>query len=375
MSKVIIIRCNSYEEDDVKKAVQKGISLLGGIEQFVKPDEKILLKPNILIGEVPDKCVTTHPSVFKGVAELFLSISSKVFYGDSPAFGSPLKAANKCKIAQEAKKLNIPIADFENGKHIFFEKGIQNKKFFIAKGALECDGIISIPKFKTHGLEKITGCIKNQFGCIPGLLKAEFHSKIPNKIDLAKMLIDLNNFLKPRLYIMDGIKAMEGNGPRQGNPKQMNVLLFSKDPVALDSIMCRLININPSLIPTIVWGEKMGAGYSQSEQIELFGDPIDSFIDNSFKIDRFPIEPMTKSKILKFLNHYFVQKPEIIHQKCKQCGLCIDICPVTPKAISWKEKIPIFNYNQCIRCYCCHELCPHQAIKLKSPVLRKIFRK
>lgn len=117
-------------------------------------------------------------------------------------------------MTEVADKLGIHLADFQNGKEIYFEEGKQNKKFIIAKGVLDADGIISLPKLKTHGYAKMTGCIKNQFGCIPGKLKGEFHVKLPDVNDFARMLVDLNKLVKPKLYIMDGIIAMDGNGPR-----------------------------------------------------------------------------------------------------------------------------------------------------------------
>src|SRR5271157_1342555 len=233
MSKVVLIRCESYDSAKVNEAVKKGVALLGGIGKFAKTGEKILLKVNLLVGETPDKCVNTHPSVFRAVGELFKMAGAQVWYGDSPGFGSTLGAAKKAGLTGPAQEAGLELKEFQQGKEVFFAEGKQNKKFIIAKAVLDSDGVVSLPKLKTHGFEKFTGCIKNQFGCIPGLFKGEFHVKIPDANNFARMLVDLDSFVRPRLYIMDGITAMEGNGPRGGSPKQMNVLLFSEDPVAL----------------------------------------------------------------------------------------------------------------------------------------------
>ena len=174
--------------------------------------------------------------------------------GDSPAIQSPETAARMSGFASVANAAGVALADFKDGREIVFADGVQNKRFVVANGALDCDGIISLPKLKTHGLERMTGCVKNQFGCIPGALKGEFHVKLASAIDFARMLVDLNAFLKPRLYVMDGIVAMEGNGPRGGKARPMNVLLFSTDPIALDATVCRLIDIDPEFIPTIYLG-------------------------------------------------------------------------------------------------------------------------
>jgi len=376
MPKVALIKCESYDYDEVKKSVANGIALLGGAQKFVRQGEKILLKPNILVGDAPKKCVTTNPAVFEAVAELFIKEGVKLSYGDSPAIGNPLKAAKKTGLAEKAEKLGIPMADFKTGVDIFFEKGIQNKKFTIAKAIFDNDGVISLPKLKTHGLEKLTGAVKNQFGCIPGVLKGEFHVKLPDATDFAKMLVDLNNFVNPRLYIMDGIYGMEGNGPRGGTPKKMNILLFSDDPIALDATVCRLVDVKPEYVPTIKHGMEAGIGTYLETEIELVGDDFTVFSTKNFEVNKKPLKPYKPGSITSFINKAIVQKPFIISDKCVQCGICVNMCPATPKALFFENEdksiAPIYNYDDCIRCFCCQEICPESAIKLKTPFLRKI---
>lgn len=377
MSKVALIRCNTYDEDTVKTAVESGLRLLGGPERFAGPGEKILLKPNLLVGDPPEKCVTTHPSVFGAVAECFMTTGSIISYGDSPAMGGLKKAAKKAGLMAVAENLGLTLADFSSGEEIFFKDGRQNKKFVIAKGVLDSDGVISLPKLKTHGLERLTGCIKNQFGCIPGMLKGEYHVKLPDATDFAKMLVDLNRFVNPRLYIMDGIRAMEGNGPRGGTPVNMNVLLFSEDPVALDATVCRLIDLNPEYVPTTRFGMESGAGTYLEEEIELLGDDIAGFKTNAFDVKRKPVRPFKQKGFYRFLNNRLVEKPYIATERCTQCGTCVHVCPANPKAVNWpegdKSKVPVYTYDDCIRCYCCQELCPESAVMLKKPLLRKIL--
>ncbi len=377
MAQVALVKCGSYEYKEVKDAVLKGINLLGGINRFAVKGEKILLKPNLLVGDLPEKCVNTHPSVFKAVAELFISTGAVVSYGDSPSFGSAYAAAKKAGLTAAADELNVKITEFDDGREVFFEEGIQNKKFVIAKAVLESDGIISLPKLKTHALEKFTGCVKNQFGCIPGLLKPEFHVKLPDAYAFARMLVDVDRCVKPRLYIMDGIMAMEGNGPRGGNPIKMNVLLFSKDPIALDATVCRLIQIDPEFVPTVKFGQEAGHGTYMEENIEILGDKLDDFRIKDFKIDRLKIEPYKPGGVRKFALNLLVSKPVIHNKKCIKCGMCVNICPARPKAVNWhknnKAVPPVYHYSNCIRCYCCQEICPEKAISLHMPLLRRIF--
>ena len=375
-SKVALIYCSSYDLIEVRAAVLKGIELLGGAGKFVQPGEKIVLKVNLLVGEAPEKCVNTHPLVFKAVAELFAAEGAIIKYGDSPGFGSTLAAAKKSGIAGVADELKIELADFKDGREVFYEEGIQNKKFFIANGILDSDGIISMPKLKTHALERFTGSIKNQFGCVVGMRKGEFHVKLPDATDFANMLVDLNNFVKPRLYIMDGIIAMEGNGPRGGTPRQMNALLFSTDPVALDATASRMINLEPLFVPTTLIGAQTGSGTYLEDEIEILGDTLNQFICKDFKVERTPVKTLKKNNVMRFLNNRLVAKPVILSEKCTQCGTCVQSCPVEGKAVNWFEGNhsipPVYDYKKCIRCYCCQEMCPESAIILKVPVLIKV---
>ncbi len=199
MSTVALVRCENYEYDNVSEAVHKGIDLLGGPGLFAKSGEKILFKPNWLVADNPEKLTTTHPMVFKAMVEVFKPTGAILCYGDSPAIQNPEHASKMTGFSPVAEAEGVTLADFKQGREIVFSEGIQNKKFVIANGALDCDGIISLPKLKTHGLERMTGCVKNQFGCIPGALKGEFHVKLASAIDFARMLVDLNSFLKPRI--------------------------------------------------------------------------------------------------------------------------------------------------------------------------------
>lgn len=375
MKQVAIIKCESYDYLAVKKAVEKGINLIGGMEKFVNQGENILLKPNLLSAASPEKGVTTHPAVFRAVAELCLAAGAQVSYGDSPPAGNALGAAKKSGLAAIADELGLELSDFKTGREILFEDGRQNKKFVIAQGVLDSDGIVSLPKLKTHGLVRYTGCVKNQFGCIPGVLKAEFHVRLPNALNFARMLVDLNDLISPRLYIMDAIAAMEGNGPRNGNLRQMNALLFSEDPIALDATACRLINLKPEIVPTIRFGMEFGSGTYLEEEIELVGDSFHDLKNDSFDVDRSPVRPYQAGGFSRFLNNRLVPKPVLDGNACARCGICVSMCPANPKAVNWdhgdESKPPVYDYGRCIRCYCCQEVCPEGVISLRVPPLRK----
>lgn len=372
-SKVALVKCETYADNQVLKAIQTGIDLLGGITLFVKTGEKIVMKPNVLIGTSPAKGVTTHPAIFATVGKLLIDAGVKVYYGDSPSFGRSKLNLSRSGLKQVSDKMGFILADFDSGTAVGHKDALLIKRFVIAKGVLDNDGIISLPRIKTHGFVRFTGAVKNQFGCIPGLLKSQYHVKLPNPFDFATMLVDLNTLIKPRLYIMDGIMAMEGNGPRSGNLKRLNVLLLSNDPIALDATACRIIHLDPEIVPTSKPGEKAGLGTYHIEDIEILGENIESFFDPSFKVNRTPLKPRSGGIFRSLLKNRITEKPVIDKTKCTICGTCIEMCPVEPKAVNWyngdNSKPPRYNYSQCIRCYCCQETCPEGAIFIYNPLL------
>jgi uncharacterized protein (DUF362 family)/NAD-dependent dihydropyrimidine dehydrogenase PreA subunit len=377
-SKVALARCTSYDESEVMAAVKRGTDLLGGMPAFVKPGERIVLKLNVLIGSNPDSCVCTHPSVFKAVGTLLKEAGARVYYGDSPAFGPSsinLRIAGLKKVGDEC---GFTAAEFDTGRTIDNKNGLLIKQFTIASGVLDSDGLISIPKFKTHQLTRFTGSVKNQFGCIPGFLKGGFHSRLPDVYDFAAMLVDINTCVKPRLFIMDGVEAMEGNGPRNGKPRKMNVILLSADPIALDATACRMIGLDPEFVPTSKPGEKSGLGTYHGDNIELLGDPFESFITPDFKAERSaPISSVGSTRLRTFIKNRINDRLTIDYEKCDKCGTCIKMCPLELKAIDWVdgtgEKRPAHNHNRCVRCYCCQELCPQGAITVRKSFLSKAF--
>jgi len=376
-TKVALIRCDTYADAQVLKAIKTGIDLLGGISVFTKPGESIVLKPNILIGTDPDKGVTTHPAVFKAVGKLFRDAGAGVYYGDSPSFGKSEANLRRSGLKQVGDELGFILADFDSGKPVSHQDALLVKKFVIANGVLDSDGLVSLPKFKTHGLVRFTGAVKNQFGCVPGLLKSQYHVKLPDPYDFATMLVDLNTLIKPRLYVMDGIKAMEGNGPLSGKLQQLNVLLLSSDPIALDATACRIIDLNPEIVPTSKPGEKAGLGTYHVENIELVGESVESFRAPGFDVNRTPVVSSSGGRLRTFMKNRITQRPVIDKVKCTSCGICVKMCPVKPKAVNWykgdKSRPPKYNYDLCIRCYCCQETCPEAAIFIASPLLGRLF--
>lgn len=381
---VVLIPIDTYDQAAVDAAVAQGVALLGGMEQFICKEEKVLLKPNLLARSLPQKAITTHPAVFSAVCRLLREEGYQhVSYGDSP--GSPTttpeKATDTSGLAAEAAKYGVPLGDFAAGSVVHFPEGKTARSFYLCNAVQHMDAMINICKMKTHALERITGAVKNLYGCITGVNKATGHAHYPNSEAFADMLADLNLCVHPRLHIMDGIVAMEGNGPSSGTPVAMNVLLFSADPVALDSVYAGLIHLDPAQVPTCVSAAKAGVGTMDYEEIDIvtpegsitMAQAREKYGKADFDVFRGAKRKSLMMKVvplLPFLQH----RPRVDRKKCVACGVCQEACPVAEKAVhAGNGKKARYDYKKCIRCYCCQEMCPMKAIEVYRSPLNKLL--
>jgi uncharacterized protein (DUF362 family)/Pyruvate/2-oxoacid:ferredoxin oxidoreductase delta subunit len=362
--KVALVGCGRYDAGEVQKAVCRGIELLGGFEAHFRKGETILLKPNLLAADPPETAATTHPAVFEAAARVLVDAGVKVTYGDSPSFSDPRRAFGKSGMLEAARRLNLPMADFDRKVRVLCRNGGRSRVFDVARGAMAADGILSLPKLKTHALTLLTGAIKNQFGCVPGTAKAGFHGKLAEVSEFSQMLVDLTAFLKPRLYIMDAVTVMEGNGPRRGSPRHVGALLLSTDPVAVDSTASRIAGVEPHRVLTTVKGAESGLGIM--EGFDLVGDPIDGF-RTRIRLPRHSgnertIPPLARSLFMRLL----IPRPVISRARCTKCRECTALCPTEPKSIAIRpDGYPRHDYRTCISCYCCQETCPAGAITVR----------
>lgn len=342
-SVVACVPCDNYDPENVYHAVRRGLDLIGGILSFVDPGEKILLKPNLLTKAPPQKAITTHPAVFEAVIRILTENGcTGIKYGDSPGnpVVTPQKAADESGIERTAKLYGIPQADFSSGQTVSFPSGIRCKSFCLCPGVLEADAVINICKMKTHALERITGAVKNLYGCVYSVNKAAGHAKYPNSDSFAEMLADLNACVSPRLHIMDGITAMEGNGPTSGTPVDMKVLLFSKDPVALDAVFACLVGLSPADVPTCVSAQNTGIGTADPKAITVktpdgditVAEAVRRFGKPDFDVERGKLKKGLAVKLLPLLPK-IQDRPEVDLSLCTGCGLCEKACPVPEKAV------------------------------------------
>ena len=375
-SKVVLLPCGEYDEEKVYTLLKQGLYLVGGVEALIPKDAKILLKPNLLKRAEVEKAVITHPVVVGAFARILReNVYEQIVLADSCGHGTTQAVIRGTGMDTYLEKYQIPAIDYSEGIKVDYPQGIQAKEFILPKELLEQNCVISLSKMKTHALERITGAVKNSYGFVYGFHKAKGHTQYPSADSFARMLIDLNKCVAPKLYVMDGIVAMEGNGPGSGDPVQMNVMLMSTDPVALDSVFSRLVYLKPEMVPTNYHGEKMGLGTWKEEEITLLtpdgeismSEAVKRYGNPQFNVDRTEVRKNIWTRMAGALN-IFQKKPYIENDKCVHCGICVQSCPVPGKAVDFrkgKDKPPVYDYKKCIRCFCCQEMCPKKAIQVK----------
>jgi len=367
---ISIVRCADYNRQDVLAAVRNAVGLLGGMEAFVKPRSSVLVKPNLLSAQEPQRCVDTHPEVVRGVIRLLKEIGCRVYLGDGPNL-----LGRKKNIEEEVyeKSGMKEVARSEGVELVKFDKRRWRGKFPLTAWLDTCDHFISVPKFKTHELTTLTAGIKNLFGLITGTYKTEIHLRHFKLEDFAKIVVDIYEEARPSLTVIDGIMAMEGDGPgAAGTPRHAGIILAGRDCVALDSVLAKIMGIEPLDVPTTKEAAARDLGESRIEKIAIAGEPLDKVVGRRFKLPRAALIKRLPSPLIQVIKHFVKHYPRVVEKKCIRCLACVQVCP--NKAVSMKKGKIVIDYRRCIACFCCQESCPAAAIELKSSMLAYIMR-
>ncbi|MDD4178825.1 MAG: DUF362 domain-containing protein [Candidatus Margulisbacteria bacterium] len=375
MPKVSITKCDNYEQSVVDSAIHEVLAPLGGISAFVKPGQKVLIKPNILASQSPDQAVTTHPAIITAVVKEVVKAGGIALVGDSPGntYANVLRTLEQTGVKKAAEDGGGKIVLFQS-EGVTMVKGIP-----IAGAALEADVIINLPKLKTHNLTLYTGAIKNMFGCVPGFYKSQFHVKAPHPDDFAKLLVNVFEIVRPTLNIMDAVVGMEGKGPgAAGTPRPLAIIMASTDAVALDAVGSYLIGFKPEQIGTTVTAYKRGLGEMSLEKIKIIGVPLEKIRQanwkkpvNIYQLSKWFARPL--ALLIKPLLGQLQIDPFIDQGKCTQCLVCYKNCPAKTINYEKEKKIVEIDLKNCIHCFCCHELCEYSAVELKRSWLVKLM--
>lgn len=369
---VALQRCDHYEVDDVAAALERALACFGGMGAFVRPGQRVMLKVNLLNKNAPENAVTTHPAVVRAIVRAVRGAGAgDVAIGDSP--GGRTTPASVRALFQVSGMAEV--AEQEGARLVLLDDDVVRRpapggrlytSFNLGREAVDADVLINVPRLKTHGFMQMTGAVKNLFGCIPGLEKAQFHVKVPDRDDFADMLVDLLLACHPALTIMDGIVGMEGEGPSAGRPKQIGALLVSPDAPALDVVAASIAGFDPMDVYTVAAANRRGLCPADVSGVDVQGADWRALAPATFEHPARDITRAMPVSLRRWARARISSRPVLGRPAdCTGCRTCERNCPV--QAIVMKDGKPAFDYETCIRCYCCQELCPEHAIDLKVP--------
>ena len=384
-TQVYAASCPDYGQ--AEGAIRALVEQMGGMGRFVRPGERIVLKANLLRAAPPESAICTHPAVVEAVARLVKEAGGTPVICDSPGGALHKEAVlrslyEKTGMAAAAAAAGAELSMDSSTRTVSLPEGKVLRQAEIITPVAEADGVIDLCKMKTHVLMSMTGAVKNLFGVIPGLSKVGYHATHPDHETFADVLLDLTGYVKPRLSLMDGILAMEGDGPgSSGTPRQAGLLLASANPLALDTAAGAIMNLPRQDNPVLLAAERRGLTPCRMEDVELIGGTVEELRMADYK---FPAS--TKSNLMDFLGPLarpaerlckkaLSQTPRIDGAKCVGCGICAKSCPGQAIAMTAPGKKARISQKACIHCYCCHELCPQKAVELHQSWLGRLLTK
>jgi len=371
-----IAACGDYERETVRRALEEVLEPVGGLD-WVRPGMRIGVKLNLVTLMRPEQAATTHPVLAAELSRMLIARGAEVTLGDSPggpwnsAYVSGVYAAAGLRLAEEAgARLN---RDFRT-REASFPQGVKARRFPYTAWLDDCDAVIDFCKLKTHGLTAMSGAVKNLFGVIPGTSKPEFHYLYPAIGDFSNMLVDLNEFVRPRLTLVDAVTCMEGNGPTQGTPRHLGALAAARTPYAADLLCAELIGLS-GRVETVKAAAERGLCPARVEDLAVSGDW------RAFAVEDFETLPArdvitfeTHSALIRqVLQRSFQASPAVERSRCVRCGKCREVCPMD--AVTLADRGVEIDREKCIRCFCCQEFCPVGAMRVRRPLLARVLSK
>jgi len=382
-NRVAAYACDSYDEDRLAQIIRTQMNIFGYDEAFFA-GKKVVIKPNLVMKKTPDAAATTNPVILSALLTVLAERACTPLIAESPGglFNKQrLEGIYRvCGIASVAEKYGVPLNYETEAVNVPFPEGKTVKTFHILKSVAEADVLIDLCVLKSHGLTKMSAAVKNFFGTIPGIEKFEMHATFPDYKDFGSMICDLCEMYcrtKSVIAITDAVIGMEGNGPTAGTPRKIGAVLMSSNPFASDIVGETLLGF-AGTVPIVREGVSRGLAPEDISGIELIGDDIRPLLISDFKEpdsaqNRAP-SLLTTFSSGKF-GRFFMPRPIAMPEKCRGCGECVASCPQHTIELSVKngKKIARIRHADCIRCYCCQELCPFEAIKIKKNFLIRII--
>lgn len=379
MYDVSIVKCDSYAPEDCERALSAVLEPLGGLD-WVRSGMRIVIKANLVSAMKPDAAATTHPALLRALTQALQARGASVVIGDSPGGLYNEAYLNRVYRVTGMEETGAELnRDFSQRDAVFPEAHVA-RHFTYTAYLDNADAIISFCKLKSHGMMSLSAATKNLFGAIPGTMKPEYHFRYPDPLDFAGMIVDLNSYFKPRLYLVDAVEAMEGNGPTAGTPRHMGALLAGTDGHRLDLVCAALIGLEPMAVPTLRAAANYGFIGETADDVTVAGCLADFILPDFQRIERgrgLQFETLLPGALGtafgKVAQKALRSSPRLKKKLCVGCGKCAEICPA--KAITITEKKAAIAREKCIRCFCCQEFCPKGAMQVHRPLPARILNR
>lgn len=344
--------------DNVRQAVDRAFELF----PVQVTGKKVLIKPNVLRASEAKEGIVTHPAVLRAVVEKVEGMEpASLVVGDNPglfSYGINEESFKKTGLMEAAKGYYENIGN--DLQKVDFNPEYM-AKVGLSRAVLDADIIISLPKFKTHGLTVITGAIKNSYGFLPGAQKAHLHKAAGSPERFHEVVVEVFRLRVPDLFILDAVVGMEGNGPASPDLLDIGLIMASNDAMAMDSVMAKMVGLEPGRLRFLRKAKEIGLGDYDLDKIEIIGE-LKTL--PHFKLPPLGGEAISGNKeVQKILHSRTLLLPQTDPELCTACGTCVDQCPVS--ALSMNGDTPLVDAESCITCFCCQEICPERAITLK----------
>lgn len=324
-------------------------------------NKKVLIKPNVLRASEANEAIVTHPAVLAAVVKKVESFGpAAIVVGDNPGvmgYGANEDCFAKTGLMDAAGGYYRNIGT-DAVKMDFNPEYMPSVS--LSRAIVEADIVISLPKFKTHGLTVMTGAIKNSYGFLPGAQKARLHKAAGSPARFHEMIVDVFRLRIPDLFIVDAVVGMEGNGPASPELRPIGRILASDNAVAVDAVIATMMGCDPGKLGFLRKARSAGLGEYDLNRIDIIGDLI--------PIPDYKLPPLggeaniNNPALQEVLTKPTMLRPRPDTGRCTGCGACIEQCPVS--ALSMAGDYPEADPEICIRCFCCQEICPEKAMVL-----------
>lgn len=248
----------------------------------------VVIKPN-LCTERRELIHTanTSPAVLRAVCEVLLERTKDLTIVESDGARYPAEAAFENNgVYRLAEELGLKVLNLSKDELVEMPDP-RLRGFGLSRTWLEADAFVTLPVLKTHATTVFTGALKNQWGCVPRYDRILLHKY------LHELIVEVNRLRPVTLGLMDGLVGMQGRGPINGYPIDLDVLLASRDPVALDATGMRLIGLEPLTCRHAVHAQRQGLGTVAAGDIVVHGP---------FAELRTTVEPAAEDWAIKVMN-------------------------------------------------------------------------